>query len=510
MQKITTTLLIGAVLNIHVHGQPTFQKYYYGVGNARNHIQELFNGNILIGNGAPLVGTSILDPEGNIVRVHSYLVDSFLALQAVKSLSANEFVFAGGYHFPGLANQPVIGRMDSLGNVLRANYYQLPVDGNNTAGDIELLRDSGVVAWNRYLSTSIFNSFFAIRTDAFDELVWAKDFGQGGHFRFFKELPNGDLLAGVELDSGGAAILRMGPSGNIIWAKSYVRPNGTMLDGLIESDSSFTVIGHTDRAPGNGTKLFMMRLDGIGEVQWCKGYDAPSGWYTDRAKIDRTRDGNYAVLANIIGHGRGKAFLMKTDLNGDTIWTRAAGVASNRYDVYDLLAHSDGGFLFNGQGYDLGIYLFKTDSLGHLPCPEHEQWYPVQVQDLFPIDSSFTLTAIDGAVRYPATINDTIYDPVTVVEGCLITEVPPHYARTTRPRIRPNPTTGRFTVEFPDPLQASSYYSVYDSMGRLLYQRPLPTGATLEDVDLSRFGRGTYTIRFTSPDGVQHERVVLE
>jgi hypothetical protein len=32
----------------------------------------------------------------------------------------------------------------------------------------------------------------------------------------------------------------------------------------------------------------------------------------------------------------------------------------------------------------------------------------------------------------------------------------------------------------------------------------------VEEVDLSRFGRGTYMIRFTSPDGVQHERVVLE
>ncbi|MCB0778368.1 MAG: hypothetical protein KDC03_02290, partial [Flavobacteriales bacterium] len=30
----------------------------------------------------------------------------------------------------------------------------------------------------------------------------------------------------------------------------------------------------------------------------------------------------------------------------------------------------------------------------------------------------------------------------------------------------PNPTTGRFTMEFPDPLMAESYYSVYDVMGR--------------------------------------------
>jgi len=32
----------------------------------------------------------------------------------------------------------------------------------------------------------------------------------------------------------------------------------------------------------------------------------------------------------------------------------------------------------------------------------------------------------------------------------------------------------------------------------------------LEEVDLSRFGRGTYVIKFTDPEGVCHERVVVE
>jgi hypothetical protein len=76
--------------------------------------------------------------------------------------------------------------------------------------------------------------------------------------------------------------------------------------------------------------------------------------------------------------------------------------------------------------------------------------------------------------------------------------------------IRPNPTPGRITVEFPDPLLRDSYFSVFDPTGRLLYQRPLPAGATLEEVDLSRFGRGTYVIRVTDPEGVRHERVLCE
>jgi len=44
----------------------------------------------------------------------------------------------------------------------------------------------------------------------------------------------------------------------------------------------------------------------------------------------------------------------------------------------------------------------------------------------------------------------------------------------------------------------------------LLLQRRVPPGAMVEEVDLSRFGSGTYVIKFTSPDGVCHERVVVE
>jgi hypothetical protein len=76
--------------------------------------------------------------------------------------------------------------------------------------------------------------------------------------------------------------------------------------------------------------------------------------------------------------------------------------------------------------------------------------------------------------------------------------------------IRPNPNTGHFTLSFADPLMAESYYSVYDTMGKLLFQRPLPQGKATEEVDLSRFGAGTYVVRVTSKEGSCYERVVVE
>ena len=82
-------------------------------------------------------------------------------------------------------------------------------------------------------------------------------------------------------------------------------------------------------------------------------------------------------------------------------------------------------------------------------------------------------------------------------------------------RSYPNPSTGRFTIEFTEPVVGGSYYSVYDATGRVLFQRPFPTGATLEEVDLSHFGRGMYVLRVTDPEGLRHVpmhigRVVVE
>lgn len=77
-------------------------------------------------------------------------------------------------------------------------------------------------------------------------------------------------------------------------------------------------------------------------------------------------------------------------------------------------------------------------------------------------------------------------------------------------RVWPNPTTGRITLSFKDPLQPVCHYSVYDATGQLLYQRPLPAGKGTEEVDLSRYGKGTYVIKFMDKERVCYERVVLE
>ncbi len=372
-----------------------------------------------------------------------------------------------------------------------------------------------------------------MRVDSTLAPVWAKYFVQSGGFQFVKELSNSDLLVGLNKDTAGAVVARLDANGDLLWCKSYFRPVGRVHDAVVEADGSVIVTGVTESTTQSlfnplpssfHPRLFMMKLDGAGVVQWCKGYtNDPQRWYTlptYYSRIERTLDGQLAVCATVGAEENGmnynfegRPFLMKTDGNGDTVWTRSVGSAEFNYGIRDLLAHSDGSYLISGgvlgnlpEQQTALPFIFKADSLGHFACAERTQ--PVQMMDLFPTDSSFTLTSVDGAVAHTANLLDTIYPPVGVYDHCLM--VPVHEEPAARRmQVRPNPTTAAITMTFTDPLRADSFYSVYDGRGRLLFQRPLPSGATSEDIDLGRFGQGVYLLKLTGPDGVFHERVVV-
>lgn len=480
-------------------------------------------------------GISIMDTEGQVIYSHSYNIDSLIGIIAVRMHTDNDLFFVSGYRKDSCSHSgsstipfthPAIGRMGLGGDVMALYHYRL--GGPDCWGypmDLLVTNTKDVITWG------LAPAFFALKVDSSLAPVWAKRFSNNGGFQFIKELPGGDLLAGINMDTAGAVVARMDADGNFLWCKSYIRPRGMVHDAVIEPDGSFLITGFTDSTastnpfipypPTYHPKLFMLKLNGQGEVQWCRGYDsAPNLWYSHHAsRIVRTLDGNYAVLATLGYPQRNfffRPYLMKTNLNGDTLWTRSMGADGFDYYTLDLLAYSDGGYIIDGgvwgdlPNMQTGLpYIFKTDSLGHFSC--QDQPHPVQVLELFPIDSSFTLSSVDGATAHPAFVNDTLFDPIAVYDACIVTSVPaPVHSKARRVNIRPNPTTGSFTVEFTDPLSADSFYSVYDAVGKLLFQRPLATGQESEEIDLSRFGQGTYLVRITSKEGVCNERVVVQ
>ncbi|MBL7983737.1 MAG: T9SS type A sorting domain-containing protein [Flavobacteriales bacterium] len=517
MNKLLITFLLAfPSVALHLNAQPTFEKIYITVGSYN--LYELSNQNIITGMGDGVLGFSLLDSDGDMLESHCPWGDSIIGF---RSFVLNDSLIYFSTWIIGdtcteilNSNQsyPVIESIDLTGNVLSIHYYDFNTDCNiGVESSLEVAENKDIILGGR--------RSFILRADSSGQLVWARNFGRRVGVQFVRELPGGDLLAGFNLDTAGAAVARLDANGEFLWCKSYLRPKGMVHDCVINSDSSFIITGTTDSTfsypspEGFDPLFFMLNLNGAGEVQWCMTYDSdPPLWRRlASTRIEKTLDGKLIVLAD-----NGRPFLMKTDLNGDTLWTRSFGETGYGYSNMDLLVHSDGGILFTGriegdlpEWSGAGSFLFKTDSLGHLPCST-ERSSSVQVAAIWPTDSSFTLSSIDGGTAVSLLSRDTVFDPFIAYNSCDIAYALPHRPERVKPTIHPNPSTGRFTVQFNDPLRAEQFYSVYDPMGRLLFQHRLPRGQQTVDLDLSLYGSGTYVIRFTSPEEVYFERVVVE
>lgn len=110
-------------------------------------------------------------------------------------------------------------------------------------------------------------------------------------------------------------------------------------------------------------RLMLIKTDSLGEVEWEKFYGKPGHEYVANS-IQQTADSGYIVTGYKTVAGMGaNVFLMKTDVNGDTLWSKDYGTGRTE-EGYSLKQLYDGGFVIAGQWADSLAVLIRTDSKG--------------------------------------------------------------------------------------------------------------------------------------------------
>ncbi len=135
-------------------------------------------------------------------------------------------------------------------------------------------------------------------------------------------------------------------------------------------DHGYTLLGFTNSYGAGGYDVYLIKLDSIGKQLWQKTYGG-ADWDFGYS-IAQTADSGYIIcgLTYSYGSGNGDVYVVRTDKNGDTLWTRAIG--GNGYDVgnsvyvqQDSLYYIAGVTTSFGHG-DTSMYLLKINNYGKL------------------------------------------------------------------------------------------------------------------------------------------------
>ncbi|MBI4929879.1 MAG: T9SS type A sorting domain-containing protein [Bacteroidetes bacterium] len=151
-----------------------------------------------------------------------------------------------------------------------------------------------------------------------------------------------------------------------LWTKTYgtgqyVKP----ADCLQTSDGGFIIAGGIS-LPSNNNDGCLIKTDSNGNLLWTKVYGDTSSSEAF-GSISQTNDGGYILAGSIkIGNGNPDAYIVKTDSSGNLLWTKYFGQTGANESPYDIIQTSNGGFLLTGRDFSNGKMLVRMDSIGNI------------------------------------------------------------------------------------------------------------------------------------------------
>jgi hypothetical protein len=138
---------------------------------------------------------------------------------------------------------------------------------------------------------------------------------------------------------------------------------------VINNDTTYVIGGITDSGGGSSTDFLLFKVDSVGDLIWRKQYggDGPDG---AKAVVKALDNGGYFLTGykNDIDSTGYNIWLLKTDANGDTLWSKTFGGMDWDF-AHSLTTLADSTYVLAGETYSFGngqrdVYLIRFDANG--------------------------------------------------------------------------------------------------------------------------------------------------
>lgn len=158
-------------------------------------------------------------------------------------------------------------------------------------------------------------------------------------------------------------------SAQISFYKLYSGSGYDKGEGIVQlEDSSYVITGSSSSWDGS-SQAFLLKLDSLGNFKWSQHYGGPESETGKRVLYNADLGFYIAGSSNSFGSGDFNAYLLKTDLNGTLIWEKNYGKPNNWERINDAVMASDSGIVMVGETLNMtsgnsDILIIKTDKNG--------------------------------------------------------------------------------------------------------------------------------------------------
>jgi hypothetical protein len=317
----------------------TFQKTYGGSGNERAHsIQLTADGGYIVAGETTSFGAGSKD--WFVMKINADGIEQWT--KTYGSTSADD------------GNSITIKQTSDLGFIV-AGHTESFGAGSFYDSYVIRLNNSGNVLWEKRMTGSSWDSF-----------------------RDVIELSNGDFLftgTGISNTNGNADahLVRVSSSGNLIWIKNTGTISREHSQSVIElSNGDILFSGPSNFSdPGSSTaNAYVAKIDQNGNFIQAKQYGLTS-FYDDFNEIRLLSDGNILNVGITKSYGAGDydIWLVKTDVNGNVIWTKTYGGSGVDIGV-NVREKTNGELVVSGYTSSFGngneLLIINTDGLGNV------------------------------------------------------------------------------------------------------------------------------------------------